>query len=194
MRYPTHLLKLIEVFKKLPGIGTKSAERFAFHILDWPQDKLNEMSSAVHLIKDKIQFCSECGALIEKQCTYCERNASTLCIVGSVKDIFLIEETKEYLGFYHVIGALLCPIQARAPEPSCIAKLKERIEQLQIREVIIALDSTLEGDATALYLKRELTPLGMKISRPALGLPMGSTLDFIDGGTLGRALAGRNTY
>ncbi|MCP5469819.1 MAG: recombination protein RecR [Chlamydiales bacterium] len=189
MKYPDHLLKLISLFKKFPGIGARSAERFAFDLLDWPADKIMEMARTLAETKEKIQTCCECGALIEKKCSFHEgRNTEVICIVRSPKDIFAIEETREYRGLYHVLGALLSPIQNQIP---CLNKLKERLENESAKEVIVALDSTLEGDATALYLKKELAHLPITVSRLALGLPMGSSLDFVDGGTLGRALTGR---
>lgn len=195
MHYPEHLLKLIDQLKKFPGVGAKSAERFAFHLLDWPEEHHVEMARVIASIKEKLHTCTECGALIEEKCGICSdasRLKETLCIVASSKDIFAIEETREYRGLYHVLGALFSPIHGEAPHKETIAKLKERMGDVE--EVIIALDSTLEGDATALYLKRELGPFDVKISRLALGLPMGSSLDYIDGGTLGRALSGRHTY
>ncbi len=197
MRYPNHLLKLIAVLKKFPGVGSKSAERFAFHLLNWPEDKLSEMATTIQDVKKNLKNCLECGALIEEQCAVCSdqnRFKETLCIVATAKDIFLIEETREYRGLYHVLGALFSPIHGEAPHAQTIQKLKQRIVDLGIKEIIIALDSTLEGDATALYIKRELAPFSVSISRLALGLPMGSSLDYIDGGTLARALAGRHTY
>lgn len=192
MQYPDHLLKLIALFRKLPGIGSRSAERFAFDLLNWPAEKIREMAALLEETPKKIFTCPECGALRESDCHFCHnRNTQFLCIVRSPKDIFSIEETREYRGLYHVLGHLLSPIQNQAPTPGCISKLKERLQKFETKEVIIALDFTLEGDATALYLKKELQPFSLTISRLALGLPMGSSLDFIDGGTLGRALAGR---
>lgn len=197
MHYPDPLLKLIAILKKLPGVGSKSAERFAFHLLDWPEEKLSEMGLTIKEIKKYLNNCSECGALMEEKCLFCadpHRDQEILCIVASSKDVFLIEETRTYRGLFHVLGALFSPIHGKAPHPHILEKLKSRIASLGIKEIVIALDSTLEGDATALYLKRELVPFEVVISRLALGLPMGSSLDFIDGGTLARALAGRHQY
>lgn len=195
MRYPEHLLKLITVLKKLPGIGNKSAERFAFHLIDWPEEKHLEMAQTIQDIKKKLKCCPECGSLSEEPpCLFCDtkkRDPTILCVVGSPKDVFLIEETHEYKGLYHVLGALLSPIHGVVPN---LDKIKERVKSLGVQEVIIALDSTLEGDATALYLKKELSSLAITTSRLALGLPVGSSLDFIDGGTLARAFSGRRTY
>lgn len=197
MRYPEHLLKLISVLKKFPGVGTKTAERFAFHLLDWPEEKLSEMAFTVKDIRKNLKNCPECGALIERECIVCSdksRSREILCVTASAKDVFLIEETREYRGLYHVLGALFSPIHGHAPPAEAVEKLKARIGTLGVKEIIIALDSTLEGDTTALYLKRELSPFPVSVSRLALGLPMGSSLDFIDGGTLARALAGRHMF
>jgi len=197
MRYPDHLLKLIGVLKKLPGVGSRSAERFAFQLIDWSPEKLAEMGDIIKSIKENLNYCSECGALIETKCPLCSssrRDPHLLCIVASSKDIFAIEETREYQGHYHVLGSLLSPLQGQSISSGTIENIKNRISKLQITEVIIALDATLEGDATSLFLKKELSSLPLSISRLALGLPMGTALDFIDGGTLGRALAYRRNY
>ena len=123
-----------------------------------------------------------------------KRDGSILCIIASAKDAYALEETRAYKGLYHVIGGLLSPIDDRGPNVLNLHSLKERIHSLQIREVIIALDSTLEGDTTSLYLKEQLNQWGISVSRLAFGLPMGSSLDFIDGGTLMRALTGRQSF
>jgi recombination protein RecR len=199
VQYPDHLLKLIAVFKKLPGVGSKSAERFAFHLLGWPEEKLLELSQTIGLTHKNLIYCPECGFLNEvaQVCSACQdpgRDHTTICVVASAKDVFLIEQTHSYGGLYHVLGGLLSPLQGLKPAPHSITKLKERILKLGSEELILALDSTLEGDATALFLKKELETLSLKTSRLALGLPMGSPLDYIDGGTLARALAGRHSY
>ena len=197
MRFPIPLLKLIAVLKKIPGVGTRTAERFAFHLLDWPEDKLSEMALTIQDIKKKLCNCPECGALIEQSCIMCTdktRNHEILCIVASSRDIFLIEETREYRGLYHVLGTLFSPIHGKAPCAQRINKLKSRVENLRIKEVVIAFDSTLDGDATALYLKKELASFSVSMSKLALGLPIGTSLDIIDGGTLARAFIGRHTY
>lgn len=197
MRYPEHLLKLIAVLKKLPGIGNKSAERFAFHLLDWPEEKLEEMGKVIANVKKNLNYCIECGALIEGTCSFCDlskRHSQAICIVASSRDVYSIEETREYKGLYHVLGGVLSPLQGRLPSASALEKLKKRIVDLGIEEVILAFDSTLEGDATALFLKKELVRLEVALTRLAFGLPMGSSFDYIDGGTLQRALSGRRSY
>lgn len=196
MKYPTHLSKVIDILKRLPGVGNKSAERFAFQMLAWPQDYLHEMAAIIKDIPTKLGHCKECGCLTgEEACPFCQgTRAGLLCIIASPRDAFAIEETGEYKGLYHVLGGLLSPMEGIGPERLNLRKLKERIASHSIREVVLALDSTLEGDATALYLKQELAPLNIPTSRLAFGLPMGSSLDYVDGGTLARAFSGRSQF
>jgi len=198
MRYPDHLLKLIHVLKRLPGVGNKSAERFAFHLLTWPEEHLQELGAVVSTIKDQLQQCPSCGCLMGNEgCHFCHsshRNSDVICVIASPRDVFAIEETQEYNGLYHVLDGLLSPLDRRGPEHLSLPKLKERLVFHQIKEVVIALDSTLEGDATALFLKQELANCSVHISRLAFGLPMGSSLDYVDGGTLARALSGRSQF
>lgn len=198
MRYPEHLLKLIQVLKRLPGVGNKSAERFAFHLLTWSETQLRELGEVVSETKEKLQHCATCGCLMgEEGCLFCHsslRNPNVMCVIASPRDVFSIEETHEYEGLYHVLGGVLSPLERRGPEHLTIAKLKERLAILKVKEVVIALDSTLEGDATSLFLKQELVNYPVQISRLAFGLPMGSSLDYVDGGTLARALSGRNQF
>lgn len=198
MRYPDHLLKLIQVLKRLPGVGNKSAERFAFHLLTWSDEQLKELGAIVSATKDQLQQCTECGCLTGAEgCLFClssRRDPSILCVLASPRDVFSIEETHSFDGLYHVLGGLLSPLERRGPEHLSLGKLKERLIHLKVKEVVIALDSTLEGDATALYLKQELGHYPLQISRLAFGLPMGSSLDYVDGGTLARALSGRGDF
>lgn len=199
MRYPDHLLKLIQVLKRLPGVGNKSAERFAFHLLTWPEEHIQELGQVVTATKNELHQCGECGCLMGNEgCYFCQassqRDPNIMCVIASPRDVFSIEETQEYRGFYHVLNGLLSPLDRRGPEHLSIPKLKNRLQSLKTKELVIALDSTLEGDATALYLKQELACFPLNISRLAFGLPMGSSLDYVDGGTLARALSGRNQF
>ena len=198
MRFPDHLLKLIQVLKRLPGVGNKSAERFAFHLLTWSDEQLRELGAVVSETKKQLQKCAECGCLMGTEgCHFCRssrRDPSLLCVLASPRDVFSIEETHSFFGHYHVLGGLLSPLERRGPEHLSIGKLKERLTDLQVKEIVIAFDSTLEGDATALYLKQELSHYPIQISRLAFGLPMGSSLDYVDGGTLARALSGRGNF
>lgn len=198
MRYPLHLQNLIEQLKGLPGVGSKSAERFAFQLLEWKEERLYNLSTALKEIPEKLKACNECGGICQESiCPYCsdeKRRNSALCIVRSMKDIFAIESTGEFKGLYHVLKNLLSPLEGIGPEKLGLDHLKKRVEELAIKEVVIALDSTLEGDATALFLKEELAPLEVEVSRLAFGLPMGSSLDYVDGGTLAKALLGRGQF
>ncbi|MGE5195971.1 MAG: recombination mediator RecR, partial [Anaerolineae bacterium] len=152
----------------------------------------------VETILKKIKHCPDCQCLMEENhCSFCDlgkRESQIICIISSAKDAFSIEETRAYKGLYHVLGGLLSPIDGRTPDHLQLDKLKKRVDDLSIKEVIIALDSTLEGDATALYLKEHVSLWGIRVSRLAFGLPMGSSLDFVDGGTLQRALTGRQAF
>ena len=197
-KYPPHLIKLIDVLRRLPGVGNKSAERFAFDMIDWPQDHLTEMAETLTTLQANILSCPDCGCLIGTEtCHYCDttrRDAKTICVVASPKDVFAIEDTHEYRGLYHVLGGVLSPLEGKGPDKLSIAQLKKRVIQHGVKEIVIALDSTLEGDATALYLKQQLTEDDVSISRLAFGIPMGSSLDYVDGGTLARAFSGRRGF
>ncbi len=198
VRYPQTIDTLISFFKKLPGVGTKTAERYAFQALNWHQQSLSSLGELLITLKEKVASCRECGGLIENlQCRFCDpslRDTGILCIISSAKDIYPIEETGVYKGLYHVLGGLLSPLEGKTPQDLQIERIKERIVNGNIRDVILALDSTLEGDATALYLKEQLNDWGIMVSRPAMGMPMGSSLEYVDGGTLAKALVGRQTF
>lgn len=198
MKYPAHLKILIDTLRRLPGVGTKSAERFAFQLLEWPEAHLEEFAYTIKNISEKLKNCIDCGCLIGlEDCSFCDtarRDPQVICVIASPKDAFAIEETREYKGLYHVLGGVLSPMDGIGPEKLTIHQLKERVTALNSKELIIALDSTLEGDATALFIKQEFEPFDLKISRLAFGLPMGSALDYVDGGTLGRAFVGRNSF
>ncbi len=194
-RYPQAILTLIAYLKKLPGVGTKTSERCAFELLSWLESELQEFSVHIKDLKEEIESCSICGCLKEEgPCFFCDqtrRDTNVLCIIASPKAAYLLEETAYYKGLYHVLGTLLSPLEGKHPEDLHLDKVIERLKAHEIKEVIIALDATLEGDTTALYLKEQLAPLEVHITRLALGLPMGSTLDYIDQNTLSQALAGR---
>lgn len=194
MKYPSQLNSLIACLKKFPGVGNRSAERFAFDLLDWSEEDRKTLATIVDELGRKIQYCSDCGSiLLSSPCPLCNtsvRNSHTLCIVSSPKDVFAIEETG-FNGLYHVIGPLLSPIDGMTPEKLRLDTLKVRLVKHSVKEIILAFDSTIEGDATALYLGEELEEIGVQISKLALGMPMGTSLDFLDGNTLSFALKGR---
>lgn len=196
-RYPTSLQQIILFLRKFPGVGTKSAERLTFHLLTWQPSELSSFASLLSHLRESITQCPDCQCLMEKVCPFCKdtgRDATQLCIISSPKDVFAIEETGSFKGLYHVIGALLSPIEGKSIEHLQLDKLKKRLSTHPIKEIIIALDSTLEGDTTSLYLKEFIDRLNIPISRLAFGLPLGSSLDFVDGGTLARALLGRHVF
>ena len=197
MKYPEHLTTLINMLKRLPGVGNKTAERYAFQMLEWTPQNLKEISTSIGDLKEKTKYCTECGYFTEEySCFFCvERRIQTgiICIVPSIREVFAIESTGEYKGTYHILGGLLSPMEGIGPEVLSTEKLIERIQKHGFKEAIIGIDSTLEGDATALFLKKELLHLQIKVSRLAFGIPMGSSLDYVDGNTLARSFLGRNT-
>jgi len=196
--YPQPLVKLIEQLKKFPGVGQKSAERYAFNLLEWSDSELSQFAHILQNLRKDLKICHQCGCLEQdKGCIFCDlskRNPQVLCVVSHFKDVFAIEQTHEYKGLYHVLGGVLSPLEGKGPEQLTIDKLKERITEIGVTELIIAMDSTLEGDATALHLKQELEPFDMTVSRLAFGLPLGSSLDYVDGGTLAKAFVGRRGF
>ncbi len=196
--YPNELLTLIALFKKFPGIGAKTAERFAFQMLSWPLEQLQQFAHQIQTIKEKIIPCSNCGCLKELEtCAFCDvtkRDPQTICLVSFPRDVYAIEATRSYKGLYHVINGLLSPLRNHFAEGLDLNRLKKRLDLLRPSEAIIALDSTLEGDATALYLKQELDKWNIRTSRIAFGIPIGSSLDYVDYGTLERALKGRQSF
>jgi recombination protein RecR len=196
--FPEELQILIGHLKKLPGVGSKTAERFAFELINWSKEDLSCIGNNLLSIQEKVPPCASCGCLTQKErCFFCtdpNRDSSKLCILSSTKDVYAIESTKSFRGLYHVIEHLLSPLDGRHIATLNVEKIAERITNLSIREVIIAFDSTLEGDTTALYLKNQLTKLGVTISRLAFGLPLGASLEHIDSGTLIRSLTGRQTF
>lgn len=196
MKYPLSLEKLIQALKKFPGIGSKSAERLAFHMLDWPQDQFELVIQSMQAAKTELQSCQECGSLCQEQnCLFCkneERNKELLCVVAYPREVFAIEETRKFNGLYHVLGGTLSPLEGRYPKDLGLEKLKKRVIDLKCQEIIAALDSTLEGDATVLYLQEQLKDQAIKITRLAFGIPLGSALEYVDGGTLAQALSARN--
>ena len=194
-KYPEDLLALIAHLKKLPGVGVKTAERFAFEFLSWPQKDLTAISATLNIIQEKIPPCTTCGCLTDQgSCRFCNldaRDPTSLCILASARDVYAIEETRTFRGIYHVVEHLLSPLDGRHASALRVDRIEARIEKHGCKEVILAFDSTLEGDTTALYLKNQLEHKNIPISRLAFGLPVGSSLEYIDGGTLARAFAGR---
>lgn len=196
--YPKALLQIIQYLKKLPGVGTKTAERYAFQLLKWEKTTLQEFSYQLRDFKKNIQACQQCGCLMNEQnCPYCtndNRNHNLLCVLSSPRDVFSIESTNTFKGYYYIIEHLLSPLDNRQADQIDLNKLHNYIQKLGTQEVILAFDSTLEGDTTALFLKQKCLQWGVEVSKLALGLPVGSNLEYIDEGTLSRALTGRQQF
>jgi recombination protein RecR len=192
-KFPEDLLTLIGYLKKLPGVGSRTAERFAFECLNWDEATLKNLGHTLTTLREKVPNCPVCGCLADRAiCQFCNhRETRSLCILASARDAYAIEETGNYKGLYHVVEHLLSPLDGRNANTLRLDRIEKRIEENHVEELIIAFDSTLEGDATALYLKNHLARENLSISRLAFGLPVGSSLEYIDGSTLARALAGR---
>ncbi len=188
---------LIDNLGRLPGIGPKSAQRIAFHLLAADPDDVRSLVDALTVVKEKVRFCSICGNIAEAQtCRICQdprRNAAVICVVEEAKDVVAIERTREYRGRYHVLGGAINPIDGIGPDDLRIRELLTRLGDGEVAEVIIATDPNVEGEATATYLVRMLRPLGITVSRLASGLPVGGDLEYADEVTLGRAFEGRRS-
>jgi recombination protein RecR len=195
MMYEGAIQDLIDELGRLPGVGPKSAQRIAFHIIQSEKVDINRLVEVLRTVKEKVKFCTECGNLSEEElCRICRderRDKNVICVVEESKDVIAIEKTREFRGRYHVLGGAISPIDGIGPEQLRIKELLTRLQSHEIEEVIIATDPNLEGEATATYLSRLLKPLGIKISRLASGLPVGGDLEYADEVTLGRAFEGR---
>jgi recombination protein RecR len=187
--------KLIDELSRLPGVGQKSAQRLAFHILHIEEADALKLATAIEELRRDVKLCVRCFNVTgEEQCSICldtRRDPTLVCVVERAQDISVIERTQEFGGRYHVLGGVISPIAGIGPDQLNIKSLVERIETEGVKEVIAATNPTVEGDATALYLARLLNPMGVVVSRLASGLPVGGDLDYADELTLGRALVGR---
>jgi recombination protein RecR len=186
---------LIDELGRLPGVGPKSAQRIAFHLLQADPIDVKRLVSALVEVKDKVRFCSICGNVAqEEQCRICRderRDRALICVVEEPKDVVAIERTREFRGRYHVLGGAISPIEGIGPDDLRIRELLARLASDDITEIIIATDPNLEGEATATYLARLLRPMGLRVTRLASGLPVGGDLEYADEVTLGRAFEGR---
>ena len=195
MKYTKPLLKLIEEFQRFPGIGPKSAERLAFHLLNKDIQEVEELSKVIIEAKTQIKKCSTCQNLsANNPCEICvgsSRDIKIVCVVSESKDLAAVEKTNEYKGMYHVLGGLISPIDGMGPEQLTIKELLNRVSRSNLHEVILALDTSTEGEATTLYLHRILSPICKKITRLGFGLPAGTELEYADELTLARALENR---
>lgn len=193
--YEGAIQDLIDALGRLPGIGPKSAQRIAFHILQAEPEIAAALVDSIRTVKERVKFCTTCGNVSEEdECRICRdprRENSSICVVEESKDVIAIERTREFRGKYHVLGGAISPIDGIGPEQLRIRELMERLRDPDIKEVILATDPNLEGEATATYLARMIKPLDIKVSRLASGLPVGGDLEYADEITLGRAFEGR---
>lgn len=192
--YPIAIEKLIEEFAKLPSIGQKTAQRLTLHILNLPGDEVKEFANALVKARGTIKYCSICGNFTDKDpCPLCEnpnRDKGTICVVEQPKDIMTMEKVKEYNGVYHVLHGNISPMQGRGPQDIRIRELVARMNE-DIKEVILATNPNIEGEATAMYISKVLKPLDIKVTRIAAGIPVGGDLEYADEVTLSKALEGR---
>jgi recombination protein RecR len=192
---PEPLARLVEELKRLPGIGAKTATRLAFHLLRQPPDDVARLAAALTAARSSLRSCSVCHNLADQeQCEFCrspERAAKLICVVESPQDIVNLEKTGRYTGRYHVLGGVIAPLSGVGPDQLHIQSLLARLPADSVEEVIIATNPTAEGDATALYLAKLLKPLGVRVTRLAMGVPIGGELEYTDAVTLQHALDGR---
>jgi len=195
--YEGAIQDLIDALGRLPGIGPKSAQRIAFHILQSESETAAALVDAIRTVKERVKFCTECGNVSEEmQCRICRdprRENTSICVVEESKDVIAIERTREFRGKYHVLGGAISPIDGVGPDQHRSRELMVRLADSEVTEIILATDPNLEGEATATYLARLIKPLGLKVSRLASGLPVGGDLEYADEVTLGRAFEGRRT-
>ncbi|MFC4222798.1 recombination mediator RecR [Lysinibacter cavernae] len=188
---------LIDEFGRLPGIGPKSAQRITFHIVQSQSADVSRLAELLSHVRERVRFCEVCGNVSEQdRCSICRdarRDQTLICVVEEPKDVVAVERTRQFRGLYHVLGGAISPIDGIGPDDLSITQLMRRLSDVEIKEVIIATDPNLEGEATAMYLSRLLKTVDIPVSRLASGLPVGGDLEFADEVTLGRAFEGRLT-
>lgn len=193
--YPAPMNRLIDELSRLPGIGPKTAQRLAFHLFERSSEEVHRLAAAIIEAKERLSICDICGHLTEESpCQICAdpiRDRGLICVVEEAKDVIALEKTREFRGCYHVLNGALSPLEGIGPEELRIKELLERLRTNEVREIILACNPNVEGEATALYLAKLLKPLGNKVTRLARGLPVGGDLEYIDEVTLGKALEGR---
>ncbi len=201
LEYSEPVAKLIDEFKRLPGIGHKSAQRLAFHILRRPDTEVENFVEALREVKEKIVFCSVCNNLTDvNPCMYCaspSRDRSMICVVEEPYNLVAIEKTRSYKGLYHILHGALSPIRGVGPDELMLVNLIPRLDpknndDVEVKEIIVATNPTTEGEATANYIARLLKPLGARVTRIAMGMPVGSDLEFVDEVTMDKAMANRH--
>ena len=195
MSLPESLARLVEQLQRLPGIGAKSAQRLAFHILKTPREDADRLCDAIRDVKDRVTYCSVCNNITDSDpcafCTSAVRDQKVICVVEEPQNVSVIEKTREFRGMYHVLMGALSPLQGIGPDDLRIKGLLARIASGSVTEVILATNPTVEGEATALYLARLLKPLGVRVTRIAMGVPVGSDLEYADEVTMTRAMENR---
>ena len=195
IRYASPLNRLVDVLMRLPGVGAKTAQRLAFYLLKASREEAMALAEAIVELKEKIRICECCGNIAEaEQCLICQdptRDGSIFCVVEEANDLLAIERTGTFKGLYHVLQGSLSPIEGRGPDQITGKQLINRLRSGEVKEVILATNPNVEGEATALYLARLIAPLGVRVTRIAHGLPVGGDLEYADEVTLGRALEGR---
>jgi len=196
--YPEPIARMIEAFQKLPGVGPKTAQRLAFFVLSLPREEVVTMARAMVNARDKTRYCQSCGNFSDDEtCFVCRdsrRDRSLLCVVQDPRDVLALERTREFKGLYHVLGGAISPIDGIGPDQLRIRELLTRISEGSFREVVLATNPNVEGEATALYIARILKPLGLRVTRIAHGLPVGGDLEYADEVTLSRAMEGRRDF
>ena len=189
------MVRLIDEFKRLPGIGQKSAQRMAFHVLRGTREDAEGLAQALLEVKDRMRLCAICHNISDSEtCSICSdssRNQKVLCVVEEPRNIIVIEKTRQFQGLYHVLHGSLSPLRGIGPEQLKVKSLLERLQGSTIEEVIIATNPTVEGEATAVYLSRLLRPLGIRVTRIGMGIPVGSDLDYVDEVTMLKSMEGR---
>lgn len=195
MALPEPLIRLVEQLQKLPGIGAKSAQRLAFHVLRSPREDADGLCDAIRDVKARVTYCSVCNNITDVDpCAFCTsgtRNGRLICVVEEPQNVAVIEKTREFRGVYHVLLGVLSPLHGVGPDDLKIKGLLARVGSGAVDEVILATNPTVEGEATALYLARLLKPLGVRVTRIAMGIPVGSDLEYADEMTMTRAMEGR---
>jgi recombination protein RecR len=198
MDYPAPVVRLIDELRRLPGVGPKSAQRIAFHLMRGSREDANRLAEAVGTLLDGIRTCSRCHAITDEEtCAICRapsRSEKTICVVEEPHDLVSIERTRDFRGRYHVLHGALSPLGGVGPDELRIKGLVERVGAGGVEEVILATSPTVEGEATAVYLARLLKPLGVRVTRIAMGIPVGSDLEWADEVTMAKAMEGRRDY
>lgn len=198
MDYPAPVARLIDELRRLPGIGPRSAQRIAFHLLRSSRDDVGRLASAVGELLDVVHTCARCHAFTDAElcatCTDPVRSERVLCVVEEAHNLLAIERTRDFKGRYHVLHGALSPLQGVGPDELRITSLLQRVRGGAVEEIILATSPTVEGEATAVYLARLLKPLGVKVTRIAMGVPVGSDLEWADEVTMAKALEGRREY